>query len=347
MNKGEALFVVQNKTPYPADAVLLPNANGEMTVVTVIKATFSFSTDGKVKAAENQMPLCYGDEYWGKPGLSSLRYATDMVFGKKGTDIALNGHAYAPMRNPEKKIQAALAVGSLQKILTVTGDRFKSSKMGITSRPQPFVKIPLRYERTFGGMDTSHQNNKKHNHFRENPVGIGFGPWNGPENCPAFPNIEHAETSKKTKKKPKGPAGFGFIAPSWEPRLSYAGTFDDVWRKERMPFPPLDFDIRFNNAASHDLVMAEPIKGHEKVTLVNLHPSAETVRFTLPGLVALKTAYIFEHETKKPQAFADTLIIEPDENRFMMVFRTTYQGPIPWPRLIQVTIQDDTENAPD
>lgn len=340
------MFVVQNKTPYPADAVLLPDVNGDMSVVTVIKATFSFSIDGEIKAAERQMPLCYGDEYWGKPGLSSLRYATDIVYEKKGTDIALNGHAYAPMRNPEKKIHAGLAVGSLQKTVTITGNRFRSSKMGITSRPQPFVKMPLRYERAFGGMDTSHQNEKKHNHLMENPVGIGFGPYNGPENSPAFPNIEHAETSKKSGKKVKGPAGFGFIAPSWEPRLSYAGTFDGLWRKERMPFPPADFDIRFNNAASPGLVMTEPIKGHEKVTLLNLHPTAETVSFTLPGLT-LKTAYIFEHETKKPEAVADTLILEPDENRFMMVFRTRYQGSMSWTKLIQVTIQDETENTPD
>lgn len=336
------MYIIQNKSPYPADAVLLPDDQGTMTVVTVVKATFTFSYDGKIKAAKKQMPLCYGDEYWGKPGISSLRYPTDMVYEKKGTDIALNGHAYAPLLNPVKKIHAAVAVGSLQKTVTVLGDRYKSSKLGFTTRPQPFVKMPLIYERAFGGMNTTHTNKKKHSHFKENPVGIGFGPFTGPENSPALPNIEHAVSMTKNAEASKGAAGFGFIAPSWEPRLAYAGTFDETWRKERMPFPPHDFDIRFNNAASSGLTTDEPLKGNETVTLVNVHPSLATVRFKLPAL-SFKTAYIFEHETKKPKAVVDTLILEPDENRFVMVFRTTFKGPMHWSKLIQVTIHDEAE----
>lgn len=325
------MFVVQNKTPYVAEAVLLPDSQGKPTVTLVIKATFSFTSKGEVTLSDNQVPLFFGDEYWEKPGRSSLRYASDMVCEKKGADIAVNGHVYAPDSVPVQRIPASVTVGPVKKTIVAWGERRYTSKMGIVTRtqPLPFLKIPLRYEYAFGGS------NKEERH-EENPVGLGFGA-KGKARGAAVPRFGHLETNPET---PGSPPGFGFIAPSWKPRAAYAGTWDAAWQKERMPLPPHDFDIRFNNAAAPFLMAAEPLSGHETVSLTHLHREAGTVRFKLPG-PKLITACLFRHETIKFRAAADTLLIEPDENRFTLVYRTAYRGPMPWPQLLQVTIHDE------
>lgn len=330
------MFVVQNKTHYTADAVLLPDEHGIPRVVTVIKAAFSFSPEGLVTPHEKQAPLCYGDEYWGEPAASSLKYPSDMVAGKKGTDIAVNGHVYAPNGEKAAKVHAAVSVGTLKKTVAVWGDRSYASRLRISGKttPQPFSKLPIRYERSFGG---SHP--LSGSVFRENPVGTGFGPDRRKGDL--LPNFEHFPGKGR---KTAIPAGFGFIAPSWEPRASLLGTWDDNWRKHRMPLPPEDFDPRFNNAANPFLITEKPLTGKENVILTNLHRSSETVRFRLPGLV-LKAAYIFRHETEKLTAVPDTLVIEPDENRFILVYRTTCTGPHPWSRLIQVTIHEEIKTS--
>jgi hypothetical protein len=109
-----------------------------------------------------------------------------------------------------------------------------------------------------------------------------------------------------------------------------------------MPLPPHDFDSRFNNAAAPGLVTEKPLTGRETVTLKNLHPTLPSVRFKLPGL-RFRTAYIFEHQTFKPLPVPDTLIIEPDDHRFILVYRSRYVGRLPWNQLKQVTIRE--ENA--
>lgn len=36
---------------------------------------------------------------------------------------------------------------------------------------------------------------------------------------------------------------------SWQPRLRYAGTYDQHWMDERLPFLPEDFDLRYFQSA--------------------------------------------------------------------------------------------------
>ena len=132
-------FTTNNKTPYVAETRTLQDES----VVSIVKATFNFSTQGEVNPAEEQRPLTYGDEYFGEPGESSIKYASDIVPEKKGTDIALIGHAYAPDK-AAFQVETALRVGNMVKRVHVTGDRYwKWSSLGISrSRPLPFDKIP-------------------------------------------------------------------------------------------------------------------------------------------------------------------------------------------------------------
>jgi hypothetical protein len=201
--------------------------------------------------------------------------------------------------------------------------------------------MPLVYERAFGGSDESHKNEKKHHYCLENPVGTGFCAVKSKKRIKGLklPNLENRKNEIQSWQTKPVPAGFGFIAPDWSPRISYSGTFDENWKQHRMPLMPEDFDHRFNNAAAPDLVSKDFLAGTETVILHNLHPDSEKTVFHLPG-VCLTTAYIYEHQTYKPEPVLDTLIIEPDENLFTMVWRSKVKNPDKQQNLKQVSVYE-------
>lgn len=332
-----------NTTPYHVETYPVQDKDGNPMALTVTKATYTFSLSGEVGIADEQVPITLGDEYRGDVKTTSIRYASDLVPEKRGTDIALNGHAHAPQGKPVKKLQVGLAVGNVSKTMTVWGDRFWQFSMGMVSKSRsfPFVKMPLVYERAFGGEDRFHDNEKKWGVCNENPVGTGFRLNRNKEALDGLklPNIEDPkQLMVRWNDKPK-PSGFGFIAPYWAPRVSQCGTFDEAWDKGRRPLLPKDFDLGFYNAATPDLISKPFLKGIETVFLKNLHPAAERLSFKLPN-ISLVNAYIFEHQTYKPKPVLDTLIIEPDENRFILVFRSHYSGPEKLSHLKQVHVYE-------
>ena len=338
------LFTTINDTPYAGTTVLLPDHEGTRSAVAIIKATCEFAIDGSVRLSDHQIPLCYGEGYMGEPGKSSVRYPSDMVFEKLGTDIAVNGHVYAPGQVPVTECPAMVQIGLIRKILAVQGDRTFRTVAGFTSRtrPQPFVRMPLCYERAFGGADTSHPDPRHHDVFMENPIGRGYRADRSKQSVHGWtlPNIEDVENRIQAPMDRPAPAGFGCIPPNWEPRLSYAGTLDDAWENTRMPLPPRDADIRRHNAAAPGLVSETPLHGRETVTLVNLHPHQDKVTFTLPGL-SLTAAFTFDDETVKPAPVLDTLIIEPDDSRIVLVYRASTGGRLPLSQLRQVRLYEN------
>ncbi|VFQ44905.1 DUF2169 family type VI secretion system accessory protein [Desulfoluna butyratoxydans] len=338
------MHLLHNKTPYAAETFVLRDQHGTRQAVAIIKGTFLYDEQGFVQDAPDQLPLCYADEYYGKPGLSSLRYASDLVPEKKGTDIVLNGHAYAPGKKAVRKLDTALMVGPHQKRVRVYGDRAWRYRLGVVTKtsPLPFIKMPLVYERAFGGADTSHKKTKKQGHCLENPVGTGFRMARTKKTLDGhpLPNLEWANRSIQAWKDKPSPAGYGFVSPHWEPRGSRCGTYDDEWERRRMPLLPEDFDPGFYNTGSSDLALDEWIAGDEVVTLVNLHPDNEKIQFNLPG-INLTSAFILRDQTYKPDVRLDTLLIEPDANRFSIVWRSVYPKPDRLDELKQVTVSHD------
>ena len=323
-----------NKTPYTTHTFPVREPGGKTTVVTVVKATYAFTTDGHVSLAKHQAPLCMGDEYTGTPGRSSLRYGSDMVPVKTGTDILLNGHVYAPMNRPVERLQAGLKVGRMATSVTVWGDRFWEFEMGLATagKPEPFVQMPLCYERAFGGEDPFFNESAKKGSFPENPVGTGFRITRSKEALDGLklPNLEQPRKPIKRWIDKPAPAGFGAIAPYWEPRASMCGTYDDNWYQERRPFLPEDFNPDFYNVAPKNLVARPYLKGGEKVQLIHLHPETKKIVFYLPenrlicSFIAKTVIAGTVAVNQKP--VLDTLIIEPDERRFILVFRCSYAG---------------------
>jgi hypothetical protein len=119
------------------------------------------------------------------------------------------------------------------------------------------------------------------------------------------------------------PAGFAPICAHWEPRRSYAGTYDEEWQKHRAPYLPKDFDPRFLQLAPPGLITLGYLKGGEPVELRGV-TWAGLARFRLPQ-VTLKVTYRLDGSPEERPAFLDTLMIEPEQSRFTMTWRSVFR----------------------
>lgn len=146
------MLQVANHTPFSAALSVFPDARGVETAFMVVKATFAFGRRGPV-LAEAQLPLLAADVFWGDPALSSLRAGGDFALAKPATDVLLVGRAIA--QSPGTRVaDVSLRVGPVAKTVRVFGDRRWERAGGelVPSAPQPWERIPLRWEFAFGGI---------------------------------------------------------------------------------------------------------------------------------------------------------------------------------------------------
>jgi hypothetical protein len=314
---------IRNQTPFAATLAPILDKDGREAAVVVIKGTFAIRNGSDTLApTEEQAPLVLADEYHGEPGQSSLKYESDLHPPKPGTDVSLLGHAYA--RDPRQGfVDAGLKIGPLSKVLRVFGDRvwFKALGFWVPSEPRPFDRIPLLYERAFGGRNFSHANPKKHSLEARNPVGTGYvvkGADGFREDLP-LPNLENPGDLITSAGDKPSPAGFGLIAPHWLPRRDFAGTYDQNWKATRFPFLPADFDPRFFHAASPGLASPAKLSGGEPVRYVHLSEQPD-VSFALP-----KRRFAIRASIKnKPSEYAavlDAVVVEPDAGRIILTWK--------------------------
>jgi hypothetical protein len=183
--------------------------------------------------------------------------------------------------------------------------------------------MPLVWERAYGGMDRFSDDQIAEE--ERNPVGAGFRVKGGtnPLEGLLLPNLEDPQDLISSWHQRPRPACFAPIAPHWEPRRSYAGTYDEDWQQKRAPFLPTDFDERFFQVAPEDLVSPEYLTGGERVDVRGASPSG-WIQFRLP-LVSLNVSYIRDDDPVASPVCLDTVVIEPDEGRLQLVWRAVLQ----------------------
>jgi len=313
-----------NKTPFSAARAVLQDRHGRDLLVVVVKQTFELSR-GVPRPAEEQVPVTLADTFHGEPGESSVEFENDFAPVKPGTDVVLVGHAYAP-GGRTKEMDVELRVGPVGKTVRVFGDRRWSKTLGRLGTPSPeaFERMPLIYERAFGGSDHSADDEKDHDQERRNSVGCGFIARKSKLDAGEvpLPNLEDPKDLIKGGKDRPAPCGFGFYGRSWEPRLSLAGTYDDAWLASRSPLLPDDFDERYHNGASPGLVAAPHLSGGEPVLVSGASPRGE-LRFDLPRRAPRVRAMTRTEKFAWPQPRFDTLVLDPDRDRFTMTWRAT------------------------
>lgn len=311
-----------NTTPFAAERVVLQDKSGRDLLVVVVKCTYSIDERGRLQPAEKQVPIQMADEFYGEPGESSVQYESDLAVQKVGTDVVLLGHAYAP-KGKATQVDVFLKVGPIQAKARVFGDRRWDKVLGLTriTPPEPFEKIALVYERAYGGKDFTAPDPKHHESEPRNPVGRGFRAKKSKASIEEIflPNLEApAHLIGNIDDRPE-PVGFGFVGRHWQPRVRYAGTYDEAWTKNRCPLLPEDFDNRYFNGAHPRLVSSRFLEGNEPVEVFGASLKG-LLRFTLPGRRPTVSVSIEEERSVLELNF-DTLLIEPDASRISMVWR--------------------------
>ena len=311
-----------NSTPVIAASNILTERHGAETLLVIVKGTWRIGKDGALSIADEQVPIQLEPRYHGDSEASGLVHDTDLVLEKPGTDFILLGHAWAP-KVGVGSVDVTFAVGPVRKTVRVFGERIWMKCLGMVSlsKPAPFERIPLVWERAFGGSDTSWPDPKEHEFCLENPVGRGLLAKKTKLEVDGtrLPNLEDpANLIKKPTDCPR-PMGFGPIPPHWQPRAGYAGTYDDNWRKYVSPLPPEDMDPRFHLCASPGLVSAKHLAGSERVLVENAS-QAGRMQFDLPGAVP-KVSVMIGAAARELEMRLDTVTVEPDEERLVLVWR--------------------------
>ncbi|MGH7504383.1 MAG: DUF2169 family type VI secretion system accessory protein, partial [Longimicrobiales bacterium] len=290
---------------------------------TVVKATFTIAAQGgrpRVLVADEQLPIVVAPEYHGEPGASSVKRPSDVSLEKPGTDVLLLGSARAPNGEPVRTLDVGIAVGPVRSHVRVYGDRFwQADGVAFTMTvPEPFESMPLVWERAFGGRDRTEAGVVEE---PCNPVGTGFRAPDGlePVEGTRLPNIEDPTTPLSSWKQRPAPAGFAPIDAHWQPRRSFAGTYDERWQQERAPFLPADFDARFLQLAPPPLVAPGHLQGGEWVDMRGV-TAAGALQFPLPSVRPRVTYRLDDGRAERP-ALLDTVILEPDAARLVLVWR--------------------------
>ncbi len=312
-----------NATKMKAGYTMGLKPDGRELLVVVVKGTFVIPKPGQEPAlAEQQAELVMADEFTGGPGISAPRYESDFAPIKPRCDVVLNGSAHAPGGRPVRRLKVRLRVGAMQKGFTVVGNRFWRNWLGFVWRtsPEPFVRMPISYDNAFGGIDRS--NEKRPRYFLRNHAGRGYHYHLRKKfiHGKPLPNTEQTGRSVRwPRSKRHRPMAFGPVARGWQPRPKLAGTYDQKWIDNVFPFLPADFDERYYQCAPPDQQI-EHLHGGEEVLLLNLTREGRT-SFRIPNIEVPISFYRKNGEEKEFKPFCDTLIVEPDLARFIMIWR--------------------------
>jgi hypothetical protein len=311
------MLQLNNETPFKAALDIFYDAEGLDTLIVTVKATFLMTSPVTIAEEQSEPSRC--DEYWGDPGVSSIKQGCDVTLLKSATDIIMTGNACAPDGKKVQALDVQLAVGDIEKTVRVIGDRvWEKGIVGLNAtEPEPFASMPLVYERAYGGV---HELEKKTLAEPRNPVGQSFKGKRSKKELAGqpLPNLEHPKQLMTIPDDTPEPVCFGWVAPSWAPRHEYAGTYDAAWEKNRAPYLPDDFDLRFFQAAPEDLISTEKLVGGERVAIKNMSPEGD-INFQLPTLNFAISAE-FNNSTEVLDMQIATVHLQPNENQFSMVF---------------------------
>jgi len=317
---------MENHTGFAPMIHVLPDRDAVDTLFVVVRGAFTLAAAPGL--CDVQPPPLAADVYWGQPDSSSLKYAADVHVGKVGTDVALVGTAHAPRGRAVTEMLASVSVAGRRKVVRVVGDRTWRGVVGGATPPAPFVSMPLIYERAFGGRDEAGEvlpagraGADSVAAEERNPVGVGFRAlrrlrWGAGVR---LPNLEDPNRAWRTLGDRPPPASFGLVAPSWQPRRAFAGTYDDAWTRQRAPFLPRDFDLRFGNAASAGLTFDDGLHGGEPIGLDGVSREGR-LQSAIPRLRP-RVDVIVAGRRETPPVRLETVLIEPDEHRLSLTWR--------------------------
>ena len=246
----------------------------------------------------------------------------DLAMPKPKGEVLLWGKCFAPEGKAVAALPVEVRVGEIRKSLYVFGNRYwKKSAMAMKlTDPEPFVEMPLVYERAFGGEG-----------FGRNPLGRGMTPVILPsgEEVRPLPNVEGPKHLIGSPGDRPEPAGFAPLDFTWPQRSGKLGTYDDKWLQERWPYFPEDMDWTYFNAAPEDQQMETFFRGGEKFSIRNMHKTKPVIEGRLPSLrhrifanrLADRSKPEGEKIFREVHSHIDTVWLFPHAERGVIIYR--------------------------
>ena len=312
------MLQLTNQTGFAGTFFVVPNPDGIDAAYVVIKGTFAL-TEAGLRLAEEQIPPVLAPEYYGDPAITSIRSPSDVSLMTPGTDIVVHGHAHALGGRPTWQSDVSVTIAGLRRSIRVFGDRVWGAG-GTIEWVAPFVRMPLVWERAYGGTDITDSGPVAE---PRNPAGVGYRGKGSvrPVVGTALPNIEDPTALISGPGDSPAPAGFASIAPHWQPRVSFAGTYDEAWQQSRAPYLPADFDPRFFQIAAPGMAFTGYLHGGEPIEVRGMTPNG-VLSFHLPSTRVEATFVIDGVPTRQP-AVLDSVLIDTEASSVSLVWRAT------------------------
>lgn len=309
---------VANSTPFEALGVPYVAPDGREVVIAIVKASFVVSNDGRALLADEQTPVRICDFVFDREKDSSIRHPSDVAPRKVGADVIVVGEAVA--RTPTKVMDVAFQAGGRTVSLRVHGPRvyYRAAGKIAVGPAAPFERRPILYEYAYGGHSDDYGVLE-----RKNPVGCGVAKNPADLVDHPAPSIEHPAKPITSASDKPDPVGYGAIGSHWHPRSEYVGTYDEVWRKTRMPLLPTNFDPRFFNVANPALQFEQGFRPGASFSILGMHEDG-LFRFELPALPIVLFGKTDDGRTLSARPPVDTVLIEPGKRRVELTLRHAF-----------------------
>jgi hypothetical protein len=261
---------------------------GKLNVTCVVKCTLKFIPDKPMQVVD-AIDLFRTEVHYRDNPTRSIRATSDVVPYLPRVDVVLTGHACAPQGRHVKRQVVGLSVyhnaALLEKKLEVIGDRHGSDFI-------PFERMPLVYEKAYGGLGDLH-----------NPWGTGAAAESAP------PNIVYSTDTRVM-------AGFGPISRALRQRKALRGSMSISALEENCLELPDDFDWNYFQAAPVDQQIASLV-GNEWIVLEGMHPQIPRIASRLPTVNPIIAVFGIDpaklDATRAIPARIDMLRIDADE----------------------------------
>lgn len=322
-----------NSTPFQADTMDMLDTQGQAVHLVVVKG--SWLLEGQVLAPPDQAaPLLVQAQ---RRRLGDLTHdplqqrlleavhkaddwvdwvAGDYVLPKPALDVLVAGHCHAPKGQAREQFDASLAVGDRQWWIRAHAPRCwqPASLLGWRIRYLGEVRsVPMHAAFSLGG-----QLNPECGPQKAFPTAAS--PEEQTRQC-LLPWLEDPRAPILSPKDRPTPAGWNLWPSDAPHRRRHAGTFDEVWRQQRAPRPPSDFDLRFHNLAAPELQLSAVPAPGTRICLLNLSSRGRD-EFTFPDLgFKLQAQTVCGHRASVIDLLADTLVIEPELGRYSITWR--------------------------
>ena len=309
------------------------------------KATFRFDSSGRVGLdTQDPFPLFIKDVPTPLGDLpSDMQPRADELL-----EVILIGHAHAPWQQPVTALTAALTVGDVRREIAVFGDRAWVPSPGgqkAISRVAPFVKMPLTYQRAFGGTVTINLDSESPFDLSDtfNRYGLGFDAesmaknlgisFKAPKGYPSLPsnyvhrlpNLENPRALIARPADAPEPTCWATVpidAPVW----AFRKVKEMASQPKGKSYPtkmPEQVPLAVSYRAHPDWVIPIP-KTVPKVRMENLLESTRALEFTLPSL-SVVADYTIGGRQGSRSMLPQMLVLLPDQGRFYIVYRLPFQ----------------------